>query len=355
MTDFTALYSNSNQYNNPLRDRYGRDRYYNSFNTEIFQPVLSHQMVLSGFRPYYPDNKKIAVCISHDIDHLFANNSVTKKIEHVAKYLLRGKFENAGFALRSFGKKEITPENSLRKLKDVNDQFGIRSSYYFLSLDQSDEDFNYDPADIKDELQAVLTANCEVGLHGGHKAYNDLDKLLSEKKRLESNLGSAVKGYRNHYLRFELPLTWKNLEEAGFVYDTTFGYGDCAGFRNGMCYPFYPYDFVKNQFIDIIELPLIMMDATLFYYMRLDEEGSLKLCRKIIEEITACNGVFTLLWHNNFISGEMGNTYRRILELLSEYDPWFATSADLIEWWRQEKLMDQSRDVVQKLMAIERS
>jgi len=355
MTDFTSLYSNSNQQNNSLRDRYGRDRYYNSFNTDIFQPVLSHKIVQNGFRPHYPGNKKIAVCVSHDVDHLFSNNSATKKVEALAKNLLKGRFDSAGFALRSFVKKEITAENSLQKLKEVNEQFRIQSSYYFLSLDHSDEDFNYNPADIKDELRAVLTANCEVGLHGGHRAYNDLGKLLSEKKRLEANLGSAVKGYRNHYLRFELPLTWKNLESAGFLYDTTFCYADCVGFRNGMCYPFYPYDVIKNEFVNIIELPLIMMDATLFYYMRLDEEGSLKLCRKIVEEIAACNGVFTLLWHNNFISGEMGNTYRKILELLTEYDPWFATSADLTEWWRQEKLIDQSHGIVQKIIAADRS
>ena len=49
-------------------------------------------------------------------------------------------------------------------------------------------------------------------------------------------------GYRNHYLRFKLPETWKYLADAGFEYDTTLGYSNALGYRNGMCHPFRPYD-----------------------------------------------------------------------------------------------------------------
>lgn len=59
-------------------------------------------------------------------------------------------------------------------------------------------------------------------------------KILKKKKRrLEEVLGKKVVGYRNHYLRFRVPDTWELLSKAGFKYDTTFGYSDCAGFRNG--------------------------------------------------------------------------------------------------------------------------
>jgi len=350
MPDFFSVYTNSNQYDNPLKDRYNRDRYYNSFNGDIFTPVLSKQIQQEGFVPHYPGNKKFAVCISHDIDHLFNQQAFTRKIINTTKHFLKGRFNGAYSSLKSIVKEEIAPQNSLKTLREINNAFHVKSSYYFLSLDKGEEDYNYSVENIKNEFDAVLSDSCEIGLHGGHTAYNNLDKILSEKSKLEASCTSKLKGYRNHYLRFQLPVTWKNIANAGFLYDTTFGYADCIGFRNGMCYPFYPYDAVKNEFIDIIELPLIVMDATLFYYMRFDKSASLKICRKIIEEVKNCQGVFTLLWHNNFIGGEMGDTYKAILELLNEYDPWFATSSDIVEWWKKEQLIEKSQNIVQKLM-----
>ncbi|HEX4373848.1 MAG TPA: polysaccharide deacetylase family protein [Puia sp.] len=310
---------------------------------------MSKKIAEKGFSPSYPGNKKMAVCVSHDIDHLFQNISSVKKINNAAKHFLRGRFNNSISSVKSIIKKEIDPGNSLKALAKINGEFNINSSYYFLSLDKADEDYNYDLKEIKNELGTILQNNCEVGLHGGHHAYNNKDKLLLEKNNLEKNLRASVKGYRNHYLRFQSPLTWNNLAEAGFLYDTTFGYADCAGFRNGMCYPFFPYDTEKNKFIEIVELPLMMMDATLIYYMRLDEQGSMNLCKKMVEEVAECNGVFTLLWHNNFLGGETGKLYRKILELLSAYDPWFATSAEIVEWWKEKNLLSTSQNIIEQI------
>lgn len=350
MTPFNSLYSNFPQSENSWRDRYERDRLYNSSNEKIFEPVLSGQIVEHGFAPHYPQGKKFAVCISHDIDLLNFHQSPGRKLVNAAKLLTKGNFGKAIAGAGKAFKEEIYPEFDLNKLIRLNQSFDISSSYYFLSLGPDDEDYNYDLAKIGDQLKAVASAGCEIGLHGGHRAYNDLKKLLSEKTRLEAALGFAAKGYRNHYLRFQAPLSWYNLLEAGFEYDTTFGYPDCAGFKNGMCYPFFPYDNNRRRFIDIVELPLIMMDATLFYYMRFDESGCVRLCSRLVEEVIRCGGVFTLLWHNNSLSGEMGETYKRLLDLLSSYDPWFATSGALVEWWKKEGLLDQSHGIVQKLI-----
>lgn len=350
MTNFTSLYANAGHYNNPLRDRYQRDRYYNSFNQQIFEPVLSEQIVAQGFTPRYPGNKKMAVCISHDVDHLYLNQTKKRKLVNAAGHLLSGRLKKSIAAIGSLRKEPVFDGYKLENVLEVNRSFDIRSSYYFLSLAPGDEDYSYRFADIRDQLDAVRRDRCEIGLHGGHAAFNDPVKLLSEKQRLEKALGSAVKGYRNHYLRFSLPGTWKDLLNAGFLYDTTFGYPDISGFRNGMCHPFYPYDPVAKEFIEIVELPLIMMDATLFFYMRLDPAATLKLCRELMEKIAGCGGVFTLLWHNNFMAGEERELYRRVLELLCTFDPWFTTSEELVGWWKEESLLDQSQAIIRKVI-----
>lgn len=353
MTTFSSLYANEGHYNNPLRDRYQRDRYYNSFNQDIFEPVLSDRLRENGFTPHYPGNKKMAVCISHDIDHLYQGQTKKRRLVNVAGHLLKGRLQKSIAAMKAVGKEPVFDGYKLENLLSANRSFDIRSSYYFLSLAPGDEDYSYEFDDIRDQLEAVRKDHCEIGLHGGHAAFDDPAKLQTEKQRLENALGSPVKGYRNHYLRFSLPATWRILQKAGFLYDTTFGYPDCIGFRNGMCYPFYPYDPVKKEFIDIVELPLIMMDATLFFYMRLDDKTTLKFCKELMEKVARCGGVFTLLWHNNFMTGGERELYQRILELLCSFDPWFTTSAELVAWWKQEGLLENSQAIIRKLINVE--
>jgi hypothetical protein len=350
MNSLFDLYTNAGEYDNEFPDMFGRSRFYNAGNSDILSPVISNALFAEGFRPAYPEGKKFAVCISHDVDHLFLNQRKQRKLVNGAKEILKGKLESGITHFKSFVKENIHRDYDLKQLIDINNRYKLRSTYYFLSLQPGEEDFNYRLNDVEDQLQTVLKSGNEIGLHGGHKAFNDSDKLRKEKKLMEDSIGKKVQGYRNHFLKFEFPTTWHNLQEVGFLYDSTLGYADCIGFRNGMCYPYYPFDVRQNKFIDLIELPLAIMDATLFYYMRLDANIAFKICKNIIDQVKKCQGVFTLLWHNNFMTGEMKAVYLRLLDYLQTEDPWYATSAELINWWKEENLMKQSQEMVKQLI-----
>ena len=95
-----------------------------------------------------------------------------------------------------------------------------------------------------------------------------------------------------------MPTTWELLRTAGFKYDTTFGYADCVGFRNGMCHPFQPFNLNTDQYIDIWEIPLTIMDKTLLSYMELDMATSWEITKRLIDTTEELGGVITVLWHN---------------------------------------------------------
>jgi len=346
MNNFLSRYSNSAEYQNDYPDKFERSRFYNAENKDILSPVISNEIYSAGFRPIYPDGKKFAVCISHDVDHLFLRQSGQRKLLNGTKSIFKGQWSSGLRYYESLIKEDVCKDYDLRNLLAINDSFSIKSTYYFLSLRNGEEDFNYNLDDIKDQVSAVLNSGNEIGLHGGHEAFNDPQKVSQEKKMLEDSVGIKVQGYRNHFLKFKIPDTWSNLQQAGFLYDSTLGYPDNVGFRNGMCYPFYPYDIVKNQFLDFIELPLTIMDATLFYYMRLNTEIAFKICKKVIDEIIACQGVLTLLWHNNFLKGEMRSVYLKLLDYLKDKDPWYATSGELVRHWQKENLMKLTKEII---------
>jgi len=346
MSQLFDLYTNAREYDNEFPDQFGRARLYNADNRNIFDPAVSNRIYSSGLTPYYPGNRQFAVCVSHDIDHLFLHQKPARRLVNAGKGFLKGRFGQAFDQLGSLAKEKVYRDYDLKNLVDINDEYGVRPTYYFLSLEKADQDFNYSLASIPEQVDAVIQSGGEIGLHGGHKAYNNYGKLTQEKELLEKSIGRSVYGYRNHYLRFELPVTWSYLEKAGFTYDTTLGYADCIGFRNGMCYPFHPYDVKGRQFLNIVELPLIIMDASLFFYMRMDMNTAFKACKQVIEKVMNCNGVLTLLWHNNFVTGEMGTFYTKILDFLRSTDPWFANSAEVIEWWRKEGFLQRSQGII---------
>jgi peptidoglycan/xylan/chitin deacetylase (PgdA/CDA1 family) len=218
---------------------------------------------------------------------------------------------------------------------ELEEKYGAKSTFYFLTLDPGNEDFTFSIEDLEEELSRISDEGWEVGLHGGHEAYNNLSEIKKKKERLEKILGKEVTGYRNHYLRFKTPETWEALADAGFCYDSTFGYHDCAGFRNGMCHPFNPYNLKTGKEIDILELPLATMDTTLFHsQMRLNFEQAWALTERIILTVEQCRGVLTVLWHNTYMQGEYLEFYKKLLKYCSEKGAWMAPGAQICNWWK---------------------
>jgi hypothetical protein len=160
---------------------------------------------------------------------------------------------------------------------------------------------------------------------------------LLEKHRLERVLGRPVVGYRNHYLRFKIPNTWRHLEQAGFRYDTTLGYPDALGFRNGMCHPYHPVDLNNGEAVlNILEIPMIIMDASLAGLVESYDEAW-SLTKGLIDIVEASRGTLTLNWHTNRLANPSfkseSRLYKRILDYCFERNAWLTSGEELWRWW----------------------
>ncbi|WAI01198.1 polysaccharide deacetylase family protein [Methanogenium organophilum] len=323
-------FTRKEEYNPEFRDQHDRFSYYLSKTRDIFKPDVSQFLMDSGYKPEYPDGKKFAVCLTHDIDIVF--RSIPERRYLVAKNLCRLDKNGLSVSIKGALNKRY-PLCNFEEIMDLEEKYNAKSSFYFLALQPGDLDYSYDVMDLKDDLRIIRSRGCEVGLHGGHEAYNSYDRISDEKKRLENVLGTTIVGYRNHYLRFRTPDTWEHIANAGFLYDTTLGYADCIGFRNGMCHPFMPYNLNSGSIIDILEIPLVVMDGTIFSdYMRLSSDVALDCVKRLIDRVEECRGVFTLLWHNSmFLDGTTEKKmYIKILEYCYEKNAWI-TSGEEIE------------------------
>lgn len=325
-------YARVEEYECKYHDEYKRFPYYQSKYRDIQDPIVSRSLIENDSFPTYPHNKSFAVCLTHDIDVLYRPFLVkiyncANALRHKDNKLLKQNI------LSLFNKKK--PLINICEIMDLEEKFDAKSSFYFLALKPGEQDFSYEINDFKEELKEIDARGWEVGLHGGHEAWNSFDKFIAEKARLEAVFGKSIIGYRNHYLHFKVPDTWENLAKAGIKYDTTFGYADCVGFRNGMCHPYYPYNINTNQYIDIIEIPLVVMDCTLFdTYMRLSKADAFNLIKELIDKVAKLHGVFTLLWHNTYlVKGTWEcDMYERILGYCQEKNAWMTSGKEIYEW-----------------------
>ena len=188
----------------------------------------------------------------------------------------------------------------------------------------------YDVDDIGSELQLILGAGCEIGLHG-IDAWNSREEGEKELLRIKKHSLADQIGIRMHWLFLDRG-TPEILEETGFFYDSTMGYNETVGFKNGTAQVFRFPGAEK-----LSELPLIIMDTALFYpdRMNLREPEAECLVKKVIGTVEQFGGVVTLNWHQRSLGPERqwGDFYRRLLEYLARQKSWFAGCGDAVSWF----------------------
>jgi len=343
------LFSLKNEYNPVYKDIFNRNTFWASQNANIFKPVVSEYIIKQGFAPIYPDNKPFALCLTHDIDVLYDVASWKRHTVNIIKNISKLNIYNQIKYFKSIFSKKITSPFHISNIINIEKKYNARSSFYFLSLLKGEVDYNYDVNLINELYELIKANNCEIGLHGGHNAFNNLNKIIVEKARLEMAAGTEVIGYRNHYLKFELHNTWNFLEKADLKYDTTLGYADCAGFRNGMCHPFYPFNLESNCFMNIMELPLNIMDGSLSFYMRMDFSNKIKLIKELIDETAKNKGVLTILWHNSGINEENGVLYNEVLKYAFEKNAWLTSAGEVVKWYKKNKYDEEIKLLLSKI------
>lgn len=254
---------------------------------------------------------EFALCLSHDVDFFTKYTSIKSIIRSLGKTILKDKsvkrttsvIKNYIESKRDY---EKDPFYTFKYIIDLEKKYGFTSSFYFMSGGTSEVDNFYDINDQR-VLKLIKYMNdnkCEVGYHGSFNSYLDYEQMKKEKANLDRNLQCKFYGCRQHYLRFRAPETWKIQKQVGLKYDTSVGFADKAGFRCGTCIPFKPYDIFEDKIIDIWEIPLIVMEGTLFndFYSGLTPEEGFNYVVNLINEVKRYGGVFTLLWHNSFLN-----------------------------------------------------
>ncbi len=152
------------------------------------------------------------------------------------------------------------------------------------------------------KLVALLDEKGRVGIHPSYASHQGEEVLRREVALLSETLGREVVESRQHFLKFSLPETFKQLAAAGILRDYSMGYADAVGYRSGTAYPHLFYDLHAEACTHLELHPLIAMDSALKHYMKLSPEEALSKLKDLWNNALPTGGNFVTVWHNHSLS-----------------------------------------------------
>jgi hypothetical protein len=207
------------------------------------------------------------------------------------------------------GKRARDPFDTFDWIMDQSERAGWVSALNFMSGGVTKFDKPRYPLEhpvVQDLIRTVARRGHEIGFHPSYATAGDRNKWNEELDALRGGVqGAEIRGGRQHYLRFEVPGTWRLWNDAGLEYDSTLMYADHAGFRCGTCYEFSAFDLGRREHLSIKERPTIVMDGTVTSdrYMGLGTGAEAhEFVSTLKERCRLFEGDFAVLWHNNLLA-----------------------------------------------------
>jgi hypothetical protein len=253
--------------------------------------------------------KKRIPCLAmtHDVDYIkkWSPGIIYREIiqyfvlnfQHVS---LRTRIARLKSFLKAFSAENDPYRYSLSEMIEFELKNNIRSTFFIKAGSTSKHDVSYSLKNkfLKKCVKKLQQNYFDIGLHPSYKAYNSEKIMKRELSRLKSAFNLDKVGVREHFLRYDVKTTPIIHSNLNFKYDSSLSYNDYEGYRTGFSYPHKLYDIKNDSVLNITEVPLIVMDATLESYRKFSPEKSLMRIKEIININNKYGGIFTLLIHN---------------------------------------------------------
>jgi len=275
----------------------------------------------------------LKVALTHDIDRV---EKTAQYLTHSFRRLMQGDYKGA-FQNAMNIKNRKNEYWNFERIMEIEDKYSVRSTVFFLNepvsynfIDYRNFIHSFGRYNIKDEritgiIKTLDKGGWEIGVHGSFNSFKSSAALKNEKNTLEEILGKEIYGIRQHYLNLIPGKTWEYQSGAGFLYDSSWGYSNQTGIKDGKVRPFAP---LNNHFI---VFPLFIMD-----YCFMQEENRWNKFELLCSEIEKHNGVLVINWHNNeFSRNDYPGSEEAYIECIERCSDKGAVFKCLIDFYRE--------------------
>lgn len=308
------LLSRYEEYLPHKKDMYGRYAHENSLAFKegfLAKPLINiwlqnfKQALKVKFPSFTIHHSPFTFLPTYDIDeaYSFKHKQWWRSAGAAVKDLLKGKFNRFAERRKVLDSKKPDPFDAYAWMDDLHRPYHLKPRYFFLVPDKTGKyDRNILPREKA--LQTLIRQHAEkysIGVHPSWQSGDDPGLVRKEKETIENIAKIKITSSRQHFIRFNLPQTFRHLLDGGIREDFSMGYGSINGFRASAASPFYWYDLEKEQTTSLLLQPFCYMEANSFFEQRLSPLQALDEMCYYYNEVKKVNGSLISIWHNTFL------------------------------------------------------
>lgn len=268
------------------------------FRSLLVEKFSNLQLLTSNFR--------LQLTYDIDIAWSFQNKGFKRNAGALTKLFFTGQWRSMMQRIHVIRGKAQDPFDAYDWMDELHHKSHLQPLYFFLVAEQKGKlDKNIDVANpaflalIKD-----TAAKYKIGLHPSWASGDHPALLKREKTRLEKTIDGRISASRQHYIRFHLPTTYRQLLSAEITNDYSMGYGSINGFRASAAASFYWYDLKAEIKSPLRVHPFCFMDANAFFEEKKSADDALRELMQYVEVIRSVGGQMITIWHNNFLGND---------------------------------------------------
>jgi hypothetical protein len=319
---------------------------------------LRERSLATGVAPMWPDECKFALCITHDVDHVSANNwhEPWRQYSRTRKATGTGNGDGRGFAHAVRATAGCLARRSLLRSTDslagigdwirIEGEYGFKSTFFFSTGDfvaWLARDCSYGLSDkvpfdgrqtaVREVMRRVAASGWEVGLHPSYCSAVSAERLQVQKDMCEEAIQREVISVRQHTLQYDPKRTPAIQTQAGLCVDSTQGFNDLIGFRAGTSFPYLCWDWKNGTTLPLLELPLHIQDGPLMRGSA-SVDDAIAVAVDMMKSVEDVQGCLVILWHPHWLATDSGlAVFKAILEEAKSRKAWGCSVEQLARWW----------------------
>lgn len=318
------------------KDMYGRYSHLGSIAVkEGFLHLPLVNIWLEDFRTLlkekFPDlqlsNRNFELQLTYDIDIAWSykGKGFKRNAGALARLFFTGRWGSLMHRIKVIRGRRQDPFDAYDWMDNLHRRHGLHPIYFFLVAEQRGK-YDRNIAIKNPAFQQLIkstAASYKTGLHPSWASGDHPQLVKTEKSFLDGLTEQNITLSRQHYIRFSLPSTYRQLLSAGILEDYSMGYATVNGFRASVATAYDWYD-LKNDVKSPLRIhPFCFMDANAFFEEKKSPAEALSELRHYLEVLRSVGGTMVTIWHNPFLGTDpmfegWKETYERFVNTASQ-------------------------------------
>lgn len=229
-----------------------------------------------------------------DIAYSYHGKSWARNIGGILKDTLALHLAQVVERIQVLGHQRKDPYDAYDFLDQLHDDYHLHPIYFFLLSEGGPLDKNLAPeSSVMMNLLDRIKKKYELGIHPSFRSHAQVHDLMRELRRIPQ-----VSISRQHYIRFQVPQTYRTLIELGIEHDYSMGYGSINGFRASTAHAFYWYDVMQDAQTTLRIHPFAFMECNTRFEQKQNAHDAGTEMDMYWSQVQCSGGQFITIWHN---------------------------------------------------------